>query len=714
MKFCWLKVHRMRLVFGIMIVHLVLGMFLSGCRRSENNGLTSSQLDVPSAVNIVITQEGIYEVPLANIGWEAIDPKLVQLFHRNREIPVWIREERGGAKVTFYGEASSSVYTRENVYQLKVGSAPGLRMTELREELPTNAATIDRIYRTTRLEKNLFYSPLIVKGDHWLWTKLIAPTRYELDFEVEDPAAGDGRIRAAFWGNTEAPTSPDHRATLAINGELVGEGSWDGQARHTLEGVIPEGLLQTGTNRLVINVPGDTGSHFDIIFLDWIEITAPNSTYLTGDQTQFTAEEGVIQIQGLNAEAYLFDITHPEAVSVQRVWSDAAVFEGQEGHRYLAVNPEGWLAPDAINETTLAPDLKRVDTHADYLAIGPQDLLDALTPLLNLRSEQGLTTMAIPVSAIYDQFNGGIAEPEAIRAFLSYAAAEWIGSPKYGLLVGDASYDYWGYTDPVYPNRLPVMMVQTLFGGETGSDVLMAEVDEIPGPDYAIGRLPAQNSNQIKTYVQKVIQYEREIEQPHVNQKILAIADGQEITFKSDAQRFLDLFSKGFNTTLLAPEAGDTNASQSVDQAMESGYWLIAYFGHGSINMWGKDRLFTIEDVLDQGQQATPPIILQFTCLTGLFTHPMQESLTEKLLWRPEGGAIALLGPTSLTLPYEQEYLSSGFVNALNQGIKHRLGDIVLEAWQQVASDSANRMEVMRTFLLFGDPALNLPRFPQD
>ncbi|MBS1250131.1 MAG: Gingipain R1 [Chloroflexi bacterium] len=133
---------------------------------------------------------------------------------------------------------------------------------------------------------------------------------------------------------------------------------------------------------------------------------------------------------------------------------------------------------------------------------------------------------------------------------------------------------------------------------------------------------------------------------------------------------------------------------------------MTAYFGHGSLKMWGKDKLFTTENTTQLNNKNRLPIILNFTCLTGLFTHPTEESLAESLLFHPAGGAVAVLAPSSLTLPTNQSYLSDAIAQALLSGSHQRLGDVVLEAWRQVPVDDPNSRDVLGTFMLFGDPAL--------
>jgi hypothetical protein len=197
----------------------------------------------------------------------------------------------------------------------------------------------------------------------------------------------------------------------------------------------------------------------------------------------------------------------------------------------------------------------------------------------------------------------------------------------------------------------------------------------------------------------------------YLDQNILAIADGYERTFQIDATNFLGFFPETFNTRLLVPKVESQNSNLEVLAAMGSGNLLTAYFGHGSVSMWGKGRLFSNEDIMNLSYQEFSPIMLQFTCLTGLFMHPSQVSITESLLWQPESGSVGILAPTSLTISYDQGYLADGFVQALLRSENSRLGDVILEAWHQIPVDKDNTRDVMKTFLLFGDPALPLPTY---
>jgi hypothetical protein len=247
----------------------------------------------------------------------------------------------------------------------------------------------------------------------------------------------------------------------------------------------------------------------------------------------------------------------------------------------------------------------------------------------------------------------------------------------------------------------------TVFGGETASDIEFVQVNDDPWPDLAVGRIPARTPDQVQVLVAKTLQFEKSARQGNP-QNILAVADGQDPTFKGDAQAFLDLFPQSFPRQLYAPAADVSSANTEVSSALSKGEWLVAYFGHGSINMWGKDRLFTNGDIAALASQPRLPIVIQMTCLTGLFSHPKAESLSEALLWSPETGAVATLAPTSLTLPFDQAFLSKPLAEAVLSDPQATLGQVLLTARRTVPVDNRGAMDVMLTFLLLGDPALRI------
>jgi hypothetical protein len=675
----------------------------------------------------------------AGLGWRDVDPTQLRLFYRGDQQPLWIQGEGDKLTLRFYGQASESRYTRENVYWLQLEQAGGGRREkgdkgkrEKGEKGKRNKGKrgegdgdvgrglqmhggVEHAIATVRVEENWLYSPQVKEGDHWFWASLPAPQAQAFDITLVGVASGSGRLRLEVWASTEAPASPDHHLRVSVNGRRVADESWDGRGRHLIEADVPAGLLREGGNVVSVEAPGDTGVAADIVFIDWIEISYPRLLVARADRLSFDSPGGLQQLAGFTGPVSVFDVTDPEAVTrvvgiqeEQQGDRTAVAFQGEAGRRYLAVGPKGFLRPTRVARANTAPDLRASGNGADYVAVGPPDLLEPLQPLLDWREEQGLRVMAVPVGAVYDQFNYGLSEPEAIRAFLKYAVQSWQPAPRYLLLVGDATYDSRGYVAPPEANRLPSFLIPTIYGGETASDVRFVQLDGDLKPDLAVGRMPARTPRQVRLLVEKTLGYERQAAEGEWRHRVLTVADGQDPSFRTAAEAFIEQLPAGYQAVKVFPDAGATDAHLEVTRQLDEGNLLVAYFGHGSVTQWGKDRIFTTADgaALTNGDRV--PVVLNMTCLTGLFTHPKVDSLAETLLWQAGGGAVAVLAPTSLTLAGDQSFLSRPLVEALLRDRIPTLGQAVLQAQRQVPTDSAGTRDVMQTFLLFGDPALRL------
>jgi hypothetical protein len=662
------------------------------------------------AIKLSVEQEGMYRVSIKDLGWDENTLDNLALTNKDQTVPFWIDDHAGDTNIVFFGEASTSPYTPENIYVVRQDAALGEQMKTVAASQPDNNPA-KYVLSTVHLEENHLYVPKVTEHSAWHWVKIIAPQTQTVEFDLENLTDEPGRLRIALWGSTSAPTSPDHHVVIRINGEQVGEAAWDDQAWQFIDTEIPRGILLEGKNTLEIQATGEIEARIDIIDLDWVEIEYPKNSDHLENQELFRVSEEAVQIGNSGGDLSIFEVSPTSEISRLEFPSptqESLTFLGNPEYRYISVTEHGYRSPSQVLPLTTEPDLHE-HSGASYVAIGHPELLAPLAPLLEARTAQGLSTLSLPIEAIYDQFNGGLAEPKAIRAFLAFALENWETPPEYVQLVGDSSYDFYGYQTPVEPNFVPTFLVPTVFGGETGSDVQMVQFGDDLSPKIAIGRVPARTAKQVETFVTKTLDYEETSPGAAWNRSVLAIADGQEASFEQDANHFIEQFSDTFVTQIIAPTAGAAGTNHQIAEEFEKGILLAAYFGHGSVNMWGKDSLFTNEDTASLQNSDHLPVVLNFTCLTGLFTHPTEESLAESLLFNPEGGAVAVLAPTSPTLPGDQTFLSDGLMEGFLQVPIPRLGDITLNAWQQVPTQSPGTLDVMQTFLLFGDPALQIP-----
>lgn len=728
---------------GMLAVLLMLLILIGqGCQQAAEitvtptSGSNSTTIEArQTTIKIVTKSAGMYKITAGELnkaGAEGLlnDPTQVHIYNLGNEQPFWTEGQGNSASITFYGAAADSVYSDENSYWLTNDEQLGEKLTwsETQETVDTQALTTeadqakdqasvmeDGYYATQRFEENNLYAPLVENGDHWFWDKIPGKQKKSYTVALDEVLNGAGIMRIAIWSATNAEISPDHHVTVKINDQPVIDQKWDGSGNQEFSAEIPNGILKEGENQVEVLVPGDTGVRAETNHINWIEIEYPRKYAAINDSLEFTANQTNLKITGLSKNISVFDITKQKDIKqiVERGENEnsAFSFEAEPRRAYLAVGSKGYLKPIRMQSARLDSDLRSKSQGADWVAVGPEDLLEAAQPLVDWREKNGLSAMAIPVETIYDQFGFGMPEPQAIREFIDYATENWTPAPQYLLLVGDASYDPKGYLEGAQTNRLPSFFIQTQSSGETASDVKFIEMDseddQVMLAKIAIGRIPAQTAKQVETIVEKIIQYES-TESTGSEASILAVADGQDPGFAEAAKSFLSIFQPGYKTTLLAPEAGATDVPQQVVKNIKQSDFLVVYFGHGSINMWGKDSLFSIDNVKEVTNLKHYPIMLNFTCLTGLFSHPEHESLAEALLWQAEGGVVAIIAPTSLTLASDQSFLSQPLANAITKTPDAAIGVLLQQVRVDMATEGEGVREVMETFLLLGDPATKL------
>lgn len=721
----WFRSRALRtktIAFGIMITLLLISC---GLFTPESTGQTLS-------LKVFVSEDGVYTITGKDLkvgGWnfERLDPTRLKVIHLGRVIPVWVEGEGSNLKINFYGQATKNKYTSINPYFMVYegnetdGLGDGYEFLlkpdggasgegEIVDNNQNIQKPLDSYIATIHAEENLLYSPQVEAGDTWLWDSLTAPQEEDYEIILSNLVDASGKITLELWGKTEAAESPDHHIRVAINDHPIAEEMWDGAGRFTIMADIPTGVLLEGKNTMTIDAPGDTGVIVDIIQLDWFEIEYPRQFIATDDRLVFGSDGQNSQLSGFTGDISIYDITDPNNVEFNGIFESSQGdldYKGEEDHKYLALGPRGYLSPEYFVPLITDVDLFDPANAADYIAIGPSELLEPLNPILEYRAGQGLQVMSIPVDVIYNHFSHGVPEPEGIRAFLRYIYENWETTPEYVLLVGDASYDPRGYISDPDNNKLPTFFVNTTFGGETASDAPFTQMDDDLLPDIALGRVPAQNSRQVQIFVEKLMAYEGQ-ENDVWQERVLAISDGQDPIFEAEADAFLNQFSSEYQTNMIATDPNSSEGNEQVREGIEIGNLLITYFGHGSIDMWGKDQLFTVGDAADLRNKDRLPVVMTMSCLNGLFTHPEIESLAETLLWNSKGGAVAALAPTSLTLTTDQTVLSHAFVDKLSENPGASIGEILLKAQREIPIENPGAVEVLLTFLLFGDPAMRL------
>ncbi|MGB3714104.1 MAG: C25 family cysteine peptidase, partial [Candidatus Promineifilaceae bacterium] len=521
--------------------------------------------------------------------------------------------------------------------------------------------------------------------------------------------------RTALYGATSiGPVDPDHDIDLYLNGIHVDTITWDGETHIIADSLIEPGIVRPGTNTLVIDnrseeravdngieSSGDSfKSPLDIIRLDWLEIEYSRLPQAIDDRVILEGLSGDLSVGGFSSTPKLIDITNPIEPKEATGWNyekGDLEFVVENGSTLLAVGPQGLVKNPDITPVRDS-NWRDASIQADLIILSTSELSPTLTQLVEWREEQGLGVVQVSVEDVYNEFGDGEESPDSIANFIRHALSEWRDpKPSYLLLVGEASYDYRNYLGELGQNVIPALMVLVEYGGETVSDARLADADLDGLPDIAIGRWPVSSRNEVTELVERTIAYE----QGMGSDKVLMAADGTSQEFTNLSEEVL--IGSGLPEPTVTRLYG-VPADQFTD-AWNDGAWLVSYIGHGSIDRWGKDDVFTTGAVPDLNSDSSPPIVIQLTCLTGFFAHPTVDSISEIML-RHEKGPVVIIAATSLTLSSSQRPFGVNLIKALQDHEVIRIGDALQQAKAGLDIERNRELtEISETFTLLGDPS---------
>ncbi len=689
-------------------------------------------------VKLGVDRPGVYRVgyeDLVAAGYDpaSVDPRNVHVESRGVEVPIHLAGEADGVfdpgdYLLFYGRPVDTIYTGRNVYWLYADGAAGLRIQERSVSPGGTAVPLTSFRNRTRKEENLVYYQNPEGGgeaDYWYWDRLNAPTEktYGIHLENVSTEAGTASLRIGLKGSTNAALDPDHHTRVVLNGSPVDDAYWDGFVEYVHEIAIPQSLLLEGDNTVVLSAPGDTGSEVDGFYTNWIEIDYLDSFEAEGDLLAFNGEgEGTFRfdIAGFSTDDLeAFDLSDPhDPVRLTgfgvlpdgegTILSFEDALEGRSDYLALALNRSE--APVSIALDTPS-DLRSIVNGADYIAVTTEELAGAALTLADHRSSKGLRAQVVLVEDIYDEFNHGILDPQAIKDFLVYAYRNWAPpAPAYVVLVGDASYDfrdYLGY-DPGEP--VPPFMVHRMPTGQRPTDHPFACVsggDDLP--DLFLGRISTPCPIAAAEIVAKLIAYEGLEPSLWMRRTLFAADEGEE--FRNVCEAMIQETIPGhylprriYMDDYLSPKTAGTELKLAINH----GALLTSFTGHGSSVGWAY-HLLNMEDLHELQNDDHWTFVIVASCNSGFFVHPAYPlTFSELFLHYRERGAIGVFSPIGVSGLYGDAAVGTALLEQLFVHRTLELGPATAAAKISAYANHGVGSDVLENYEYFGDPALAL------
>ncbi|MCK5523919.1 MAG: hypothetical protein KAI83_12375 [Thiomargarita sp.] len=707
---------------------------------------TARETPCPSplpALKIRIEKTGVYAISYADffalgLDVSVLDARQIQMTHQGKPVSIFIAGEQDGIfgpgdVLYFYAIAANGLYTRSNVYWLTLNPDGGTRINfKEGSPAPTHPQLID-FTQTAHLEKNNIYWSRMsdsINRDHLLWKQLHAGESLYMPITLHNLAKTEGNatIRVMLQGKTDIHAiDPDHHTKILLNGIEIHDAQWDGQTVFLQQVSLPQAMLLDGENTVSLVSAGDTGATADILYVNWLEVDYIARMSAVQDHLRFnTTGSGQynLTVSGFTqSDLLVLDVTEPLQVvpllgatvsancagGYQIQYGDK--LDGNQAYYALTLAEKHLLKP-TITIDVPSMRLQSPCNQADYFIIY-HDSFD-INALQNLVADRGVQVMAVPVSDIYDEFNHGLPDPQAIKDFLIYAYENYTAPrPSYVLLVGDANADTLNELGHGI-NYIPTHSFHTNEIGETASDNWFVSVSgDDPLPDMFLGRIPIRTQTELDAVVKKLTDYPQAVLDGW-QRNVLFVTDDDTRDFEKISERLIEQHLADYTPkrVYLREYVGDKKAAtQDIIQAINAGAVVTNYTGHGSLNLWTGE--FNFEDVALLNNPDKLTFVVALNCLNGWFSyyHPFRgttDSLAETFLKADGKGAIGMLASSGMGYTYEHEILANEFFQRLFQDKETELGSLTTLAKIAAVTNFGVSKDILEMFTLFGDPGLRL------
>ena len=741
--------------------------------------------------------EGIYRINgefLANLGVSvgSIDPRTIKIYNNGGYILPWtpstdrpedleenaiqvIGESDGSFDdsdyILFYGRGvdfwefndisdkiarNKHFYSKKNYYWLTYGGDSGKRMKK-QQNITATAGIVQTTTKAYRFQdndnQNLIGSGLLYVDDDYSSTNQSNTYIHMLD-GLENGSTVNYTFQFVNGSTRQNLLTITENNSNIFSRYLTGSSTWYQDYRY---GALANfSMNYTGTipdDRSVLRFTFSPSSISDVGHLDYIEIE------YVQDMTELLSEipliffsenyQGVIEYSGSpfsDSNFNIYNITDNKNVeSVEfEVLGGGFQFKSNEvsnqNSKYIAIHNEDIMVPSNAEKVDNS-NIRGFSPGAQYIIISHPNFSEQAERLLNYRENtaQYKTTGFIAYTdEIYNEFSCGSLDPTAIRDFLKYAYENWEIKPEYVLLFGDGDYDYFNVLEKNV-NFIPTFQTtESLF-----------EIDSYPYDDYysrisgndkladlGIGRLSVTTVDEAEIVVDKIINYETNLDKGLWRNKITLLADdglagyengvvtddgsthtrqSEQLSDDNIPNNFdrLKIYLSNYQTTNTGLGRRKPDCNTAIIEAINNGTLIFNYVGHGNPDVWAHEIVFDRSVSIPQLRNEELFFLTAATCDFGKYDDPSLQSATEEMILMEGAG---MIGGLSAVRP-----VFSGQNDALNKTFyTHLLGDVDSLGLPIPIGKAFNYLKQSRTgdndekFHLFGDPILrlNIPKLP--
>ncbi|MCK5832885.1 type IX secretion system sortase PorU [bacterium] len=423
-------------------------------------------------------------------------------------------------------------------------------------------------------------------------------------------------------------------------------------------------------------------------------------------------------IAGFDSEPLVFDVTGQNSLRLLKPYlmdDGKWCFSDSLGSRHYFISERSSaLRLDYPILKELA-ELRERSFDSELLMLIPEGLESDIDEYITYRESRGTTVDWVFVEDVLEEFGFGTKDPTAIRDFLRYL---WLYSdypPEHILLVGDATWDPRGITNP------PETFCPAALCVSNAPDDYFYAVTEGDGiPDYSGGRIPITTINEWRNWVEKLMRTEGNPDFGTWRTRFVYCADDerktgnlpdtwQHTTQVSSYVRDMPAWTEPRTVYLidypLTSSGLKPGAQKALLEKWNDGSVLVNYVGHGNYRLWTHEEAFEATSCISKLENKWKlPLMVSASCEVGLFYRTVGQCIAEQVVLFPEAGAVAAIAATRMTLSPSNGSLNARLLDICwGQNQKAQLGPALF-----YAKGGDSWASTRGQYVLFGDPAMEI------
>ncbi len=293
------------------------------------------------------------------------------------------------------------------------------------------------------------------------------------------------------------------------------------------------------------------------------------------------------------------------------------------------------------------PDILAKDKDYKAIVLTHADLLPSAIAYKEYRANQNIDVKIVDVNNIYNRYNYGKKSPHAIKEYLRDIYTSWESPlPTHIVIIGDAS---WDNRDVMGLNKVRDF-VPAYGWPVTDYWYVVLDSPEDQVGDFAIGRIPVNDNQEMLNYIQKIMSYENASKAPWMKRFLhLSGGDGKneiDYVFSKSIMHGILLHQEPIcaDTTHIIKPAGDIVSeavASKIKNEINNGVNFVTFFGHGSPEVFDIEG-WQVEKLSNQDRYFG---LLTLACNAGAFAEPsLIKCRNESYVTAQNKGAIVAIG----------------------------------------------------------------------